>query len=62
MMRDNALCFLHVGFEKSDTLFQALHIVHDAVSGIAAAAHPSAKRPSLVTVIEIKVAVGSLQH
>jgi hypothetical protein len=49
----DAFGFFYVGLKKSDALFQSLYVVRDAVSGVAAIAHPTAKRPSLVTVIEV---------
>ena len=46
--------FFSAGLKKGDTLFQPLDIIHDAVAGITRTAHPSAKRSSLVAVIQRK--------
>ena len=40
--------------EKSDSLLQALYIVRYSHPGIARIAYPSAKRPGLMTVIELE--------
>ena len=52
--KGNALQFLFMGPEKGEALFQPFYVVHYARTGIARMAHPSTKRPSLVTVIEVK--------
>jgi hypothetical protein len=43
-----------MGFKKSNTLLQPLYVVHHSQPGIARAAHPAAKCPDLMTVIEVE--------